>query len=93
MQNLPATEMDGRLRGLLSAAAAMKGQAASDLVSGAGHDAMMLARLAPAAMLFIRCEGGVSHNPAEAVTPDDCEAALDVRLAFVELYAAEFGGE
>ena len=93
VQNLPATEMDGRLRGLLSAAAAMKGQAAPDLVSGAGHDAMMLARLAPAAMLFIRCEGGVSHNPAEAVTPDDCEAALDVLLAFVELYAAEFGGE
>jgi allantoate deiminase len=93
VQNLPATEMDGRLRGLLSAAAAMKGQAAPELVSGAGHDAMMLARLAPAAMLFIRCEGGVSHNPAEAVTPDDCEAALDVLLAFVELYAAEFGDE
>ncbi len=92
VQNLPATEMDVALRRLLSRAAGQCGYQAPELVSGAGHDAMMIARLAPTAMLFLRCEGGVSHNPAEAVTPDDCEAALEVLAAFVELYAAEFGG-
>lgn len=91
VQNLPATEMDGKLRALLSRACAETGHAAPELVSGAGHDAMMIARLAPSAMLFIRCEGGISHNPAEAVTPVDCDAALEALLAFVELYAAEFG--
>lgn len=91
VQNLPATEMDAKLRGLLAQACVQAGHEAPELVSGAGHDAMMIARLAPSAMLFIRCEGGVSHNPAEAVTPEDCDAALDALLAFVELYAAEFG--
>ncbi len=90
VQNLPATEMHSQVRGLLSRAAAQCGQAAPELVSGAGHDAMMVARLTPTGMLFIRCAGGVSHNPAESVTPEDCEAALDVLLAFVDLYAAEF---
>jgi allantoate deiminase len=91
VQNLPATEMDEGLRGLLMRAAARCGHGAPQLVSGAGHDAMMIARLAPTAMLFMRCEGGVSHNPAEAVTAEDCEAALETLVAFVELYAAEFG--
>lgn len=91
VQNLPATEMDVKLRGLLRQAAQRRGQSAPELVSGAGHDAMMVARLARTGMLFIRCEGGVSHNPAERVTPEDCEAALGVLLEFVELYALEFG--
>jgi len=90
VQNLPATEMDEGLRRLLSRAAGQVGHDAPELVSGAGHDAMMVARLAPSDMLFIRCAGGVSHNPAEAVTAEDCDAALDVLLAFVDLYAAEF---
>lgn len=89
VQNLPATEMDAGLRRLLALAC---GGGAPELVSGAGHDAMMIARLAPTAMLFIRCEGGLSHNPAEAVAQDDCEAALQALVAFVDLYAAEFGG-
>lgn len=92
VQNLPATEMDQGLQGLLARAAGEMGHAAPSLMSGAGHDAMMIARLAPTAMLFIRCEGGISHNPAEAVQPADCEAALQVLQAFVRLYAAEFGG-
>lgn len=90
VQNLPATAMDEGLRATLLRAAHAKDYTAPELVSGAGHDAMMIARLAPSAMLFIRCEGGVSHNPAEAVTPEDCEAALDVLLEFVDLFAAEF---
>ena len=90
VQNLTATEMNRKIRTLLTRAAEQSGQAVPELVSGAGHDAMMVARLTPTGMLFIRCAGGLSHHPDESVTPEDCEAALDVLLAFVELYAAEF---
>jgi N-carbamoyl-L-amino-acid hydrolase len=46
------------------------------LPSGAGHDAMMMACLAPMGMLFVRCgNGGVSHNPAESLDPADAERA------------------
>ena len=41
------------------------------LPSGAGHDAQMMARLCPSAMLFVRCRGGISHNPAEFASPHD----------------------
>ncbi len=89
VQNLPATQMDARLLGLLGQAAKQCGYDAPQMVSGASHDAMMVVDLAPAAMLFIRCAGGISHNPAESVTPEDCEAALETLLAFVDLLAAE----
>ena len=48
------------------------------LVSGAGHDAVQLAALAPVGMLFVRCAGGVSHDPAESVAEEDVAVALDV---------------
>src|SRR4051794_4566710 len=48
------------------------------LPSGAGHDAALLAHLGPAAMLFVRCRGGISHNPAESVEEADVAVALDV---------------
>ena len=47
------------------------------LPSGAGHDAAMMAHIAPAAMLFVRCAGGISHNPAEAVDEADVAVAID----------------
>jgi allantoate deiminase len=53
------------------------------LPSGAGHDAVTLARMVPAAMLFVRCLGGISHNPAEHVEEDDVAVALDVLERFV----------
>jgi allantoate deiminase len=54
------------------------------LVSGAGHDGVMLSAVAPVGMLFVRCERGISHHPAEAVREADVAAALDVLTAFVE---------
>jgi allantoate deiminase len=54
-----------------------------DLPSGAGHDAAILAKITPVAMLFVRCAGGVSHHPDEAVRPDDIRIALDVLTDFV----------
>jgi allantoate deiminase len=53
------------------------------LPSGAGHDAATMARLVPAAMLFVRCLGGISHNPAEHVEEADVAVALDVLERFV----------
>ncbi|MEI9892166.1 MAG: M20/M25/M40 family metallo-hydrolase [Caulobacteraceae bacterium] len=59
------------------------------LVSGAGHDAMSVNALAPVAMLFIRCEGGISHNADEAVAAADVALAARALVEFVERLALE----
>ncbi|GBR03642.1 allantoate amidohydrolase [Asaia siamensis] len=59
------------------------------LLSQAGHDAMIMAHLAPMTMLFIRCEGGISHNPAEAVESDDVEAAHRTLVSFIKRVGEE----
>jgi allantoate deiminase len=84
VQDLSASPCDPALTALLEAALADAGHAPRTLVSGAGHDTMVMASLCPTAMLFIRCEGGVSHNPAEAVTAADADAALRVMLGFID---------
>ncbi len=48
------------------------------LPSGAGHDGLAMARLCPIAMLFVRCAGGISHNPAESITAADADVAVRV---------------
>ncbi|GGI19102.1 allantoate amidohydrolase [Oxalicibacterium faecigallinarum] len=59
------------------------------LPSGAGHDAMAIATIAPMAMLFVRCgNGGISHNPAETMTTEDAGIAADVFMDFVENFDA-----
>ncbi|WP_395672376.1 Zn-dependent hydrolase [Phenylobacterium sp.] len=50
------------------------------MVSGAGHDSLHTAAFAPTAMIFVPCEGGVSHNEAEAATPADLAAGANVLL-------------
>jgi allantoate deiminase len=54
------------------------------LISGAGHDAMILAPRLPSAMIFLRSPGGVSHHPTESVLLEDVEAALRAGLQFLE---------
>jgi len=54
-----------------------------DIVSGAGHDAVYMARVAPSAMIFVPCAGGLSHNEAEWATPEDLAAGANVLLAAV----------
>ncbi len=83
VHDLPASPCDPALMDLLDAAVAEVGQRPFRLVSGAGHDAMIMAALCPTAMLFLRCRGGVSHNPAEHVEPADAEAALAVMSGFI----------
>jgi allantoate deiminase len=84
IHDLPASPCDSALMDLLDAALAAAGQPPRRLVSGAGHDAMVMAALCPTAMLFVRCKDGISHNPAEHVDPADAEIALQVMLGFIE---------
>ncbi len=56
------------------------------MVSGAGHDAIQLSRVVPSSMIFIPCEGGLSHNEQEHATPEDIEAGCNVLLhAMIDL--------
>src|SRR6266487_1532318 len=57
------------------------------LPSGAGHDGVTLSELTNIAMLFVRCRDGISHNPAESVTVEDVDVALNVLERFVLLYS------
>jgi len=57
------------------------------LPSGAGHDAVAMSDLTVIAMLFVRCKGGVSHNPAESVTLEDVVVAIEVMEQFLTLLA------
>jgi N-carbamoyl-L-amino-acid hydrolase len=61
-------------------AAQMLGLTHADIVSGAGHDACYLARVAPTGMIFVPCIDGLSHNEAEAITPEWAEAGANVLL-------------
>jgi allantoate deiminase len=58
------------------------------MVSGAGHDAMILAEKIPAALIFLRSPGGISHDPAESVLPEDVEKALECGLYFLDQLAS-----
>ena len=68
----------------LGAAIAAEGIAVRALPSGAGHDGMALVGLCDIGMLFVRCEKGISHNPAEAISAADAETGARVFLRFIE---------
>ena len=76
-----------RLVTLLSQAVKDCGQRPIELTSGAGHDAVVMSSMTDVGMLFVRCKGGVSHNPAESVTAADTGVALDVLGRFLDLLA------
>jgi len=80
----PAVAMDAALTEILERAVADSGHAVHRMTSGAGHDAMIVARRMPAAMLFLRSPGGISHHPDETVLPQDVEAALDAGMRFLQ---------
>ena len=58
------------------------------MVSGAGHDAMIMAAKVPAAMIFLRTPGGISHDPAESVEVDDVAKAIDSGLQLLQQLAS-----
>jgi allantoate deiminase len=79
---------DAGLIEALAAAVERAGVRPLRLPSGAGHDAIALAALCPVAMLFVRCQGGISHNPAEAITTADAGLAVQVLLDALRHVAA-----
>jgi allantoate deiminase len=89
VHDLPASPCDARLMDMLATSVQDQGVVARRLVSGAGHDAMVMAALAPTAMLFIRCAGGISHNPAESVDVADVEVAFQAMLGFIDRLGAD----
>jgi len=67
----------------IDAAIAAQGIAPQRLPSGAGHDAMAMASIAATGMIFVRCAGGISHNPAESITMEDAQVGFDTLCRFV----------
>ena len=61
-------------------AAEAQGYRHQDIISGAGHDAVYMARVAPTAMIFVPCVGGISHNEIEDAKPEDLTAGCNVLL-------------
>jgi allantoate deiminase len=84
----PATPMDKDLIGRLETAVRGLGIEPLHLSSGAGHDAVAMANLCPSAMLFVRCKGGISHNPAESITVEDADVAARVLMEAVRRIAS-----
>lgn len=88
----PAVPCDPELNERLEAAVANANYPVHRMVSGAGHDAQIMAALCPATMLFIRTPAGLSHHPDEAVIESDVAAAVEVGLGFLEQLAGNSKG-
>ncbi|PTQ53009.1 MAG: N-carbamoyl-L-amino acid hydrolase [Hydrogenibacillus schlegelii] len=71
-------QLDRELAALIEAICRKRGISAMPMVSGAGHDAMNMARLCPTALIFIPSQGGLSHHPDERSSPEDIAAGLAV---------------
>jgi allantoate deiminase len=84
----PPTPLDPELQELLTTAAAAEGAVARSMPSGAGHDAMVLAKHVPAAMLFVPSRAGISHSPDEYTSPEHCELGARVLAGAVRALVA-----
>ena len=85
MQDDPSIVCTTRLVQLLERSIQEEGYQVDTLPSGAGHDAVVLSKLTDVAMLFVRCRGGISHHPAEAVKVEDVAVALQILERFLSL--------
>jgi len=84
--DVSAMVCDAGLQDTLTAAIGDLGHKAIHMPSGAGHDAQMMAKLCPAAMMFVRCRDGISHNPAEYTSPRDMGTAIAAMIRFIERF-------
>ena len=78
--NYPACNFDSGCVSAVRNAAQTLGLSHMDIVSGAGHDAIYMARVAPTSMIFVPCEGGISHNEVENAKAEDLAAGCNVLL-------------
>ena len=86
----PAAPCANWLMHQLAAATERAGVKPFELASGAGHDAMTIAKMTDVAMLFTRCgNGGISHNPLETMTADDAEVSAQILLDFLRNFKAK----
>jgi allantoate deiminase len=85
---IPTTPCDAKLQDQLAAAIEAVDGKPIRLPSGAAHDGMSMAKLCPIAMMFVRCKGGVSHNPAEYASPADMGLAVAALVRFIEGFGA-----
>ena len=76
----PAIEFDKDCVAAVRHAVDILGYSNKAMVSGAGHDSVYLSRVAPTSMIFVPCEGGLSHNEAENAKPEELEAGCNVLL-------------
>jgi len=88
VQQNGAVQCDQKLTQLFSKSVARHGLEVLKLPSGAGHDAVALSQICPVAMLFVRCQDGISHNPAESVKTADVRVAIEVLADFIANVAA-----
>ncbi len=91
----PELRFDADCVAAVRRAAELSGYSSRDIVSGAGHDAAHISRVAPAAMVFVPCRGGISHNEAEFSSKEQCAKGAQVLLQAVLDYdrmLAERGG-
>ncbi|MBV7486157.1 Zn-dependent hydrolase [Bordetella sp. BOR01] len=80
VQYFPPTPFDADLVGKIRDGAAARELPRMDIVTGAGHDAVYMAAVAPTAMIFVPCKDGISHNEIEDARPDHLQAGCNVLL-------------
>jgi N-carbamoyl-L-amino-acid hydrolase len=78
--HMPATDFDPDCVNAVRRATQMLGYSHKEMVSGAGHDSLYVAKVAPTSMIFVPCEDGISHNEAENAKPEDLAAGCNVLL-------------
>jgi allantoate deiminase len=86
--NQPAVPMDSFLVNEIEQAIRQTGCKPHRMVSGAGHDAMILAKKVPSAMVFLRSPGGISHDPAESVEIEDVARAIECSVHLLDQLAS-----
>jgi allantoate deiminase len=88
LQEFGVTQCAEWLMAQMERAVAAEGLKVRRLPSGAGHDGMAIRAIADIAMLFVRCKGGISHNPAESISAQDAAAGARVLFHFIEKFHA-----
>lgn len=86
----PAVHFDDEMIACVRDGARRAGYSTHDMVSGAGHDATYIARVAPTTMIFVPCAGGLSHNELESTSFEECGAGAQVLLEAVLAYDQRF---
>jgi allantoate deiminase len=90
VQENAAVQCDEGLTRVFSRCVAQRGLDVLKLPSGAGHDGVVMSKICPIAMLFVRCKGGISHNPAESVKAADVRVAIEVLADFILKFGEHF---